>query len=79
MMKIDGALSQAITGIQRGLSSASKHAAQISSADSFKSGNPADLIEPMIGLELDKLQVQASTAVLKAADKMIGALFDDKA
>ncbi len=78
-MKIDGALSQALIGIQRGLSSANKHAAQIASADSFDSGNPADLVEPMIGLQLDKLQVQASTAVLKAADKMIGALFDEKA
>ncbi len=74
-MKIEGALSQAITGIQRGLSSARENAAKIASADS---GNPADLVEPMIGLKLDKLQVQASVEVLKAADEMIGALFDEK-
>lgn len=79
MMKIDGALTQAITGIQRGLSSAREHAAQIASADSFNSGDPADIVEPMIGLKLDKLQVQASAEVLKAADEMIGVLFDDKA
>ena len=33
----------------------------------------------MIGLKLDELQVKASTEVLKTADEMIGALFDDKA
>ena len=79
MMKIDGALTQAITGIQRGLSSAREHGSQIASADSFNTGNPADIVEPMIGLKLDKLQVQASAEVLKAADEMIGVLFDDKA
>jgi hypothetical protein len=76
MMKIEGALSQAITGIQRGLSSARDNAAKIANAEG---GNPADLIEPMVGLKLDSLQVQASVEVLKAVDEMIGALFDDKA
>jgi len=78
-VKIDGALSQAITGIQRGLSSAREHAAQIASPDSHTGGNPGDLVESMVGLRLDRLQVEASTEVLKAADEMIGALFDDKA
>jgi len=78
-MKIDGALSQAITGIQRGLNSAREHASQIASADSFNSGNPADLIEPMVGLKLDSQLVRASAEVLKAADKMIGSLFDEEA
>ncbi len=78
-MKIDSVLSQAMVGIQRGLSSARENAATIASADSFNSGNPSDAVEAMVGLKLDKLQVQASTEVLKAADEMIGVLFDDKA
>ncbi|VAW75369.1 hypothetical protein MNBD_GAMMA15-494 [hydrothermal vent metagenome] len=77
-MKIDSVLSQAITGIQRGLSSARDNAATIASADSFSNGSSDKLVEAMVGLKLDKLQVQASTEVLKAADEMIGTLFDDK-
>ena len=75
-MKIDGVLSQAMLGIQRGVSSAQGHAAEIASAGQFNSDSPTDLVEPMVGLKLDKLQVQASTAVLKAYDEMIGSLFD---
>ncbi|TCK16963.1 hypothetical protein DFR30_0183 [Thiogranum longum] len=75
-MKIEGALSQAITGIQRGLSSARDNAEKIANAGT---GNPADLVEPMVGLKLDTLQVQASAEVLKAVDKMLGSLFDEEA
>jgi hypothetical protein len=78
-MKIDGALTNAITGIQRGLSSADTHAARIASADQFNADGPSGLVEPLLGLQQDKLQVQASTQVLKAVDEMIGSLFDDKA
>jgi len=78
-MKIDGALTHAITGIQRGLSNAQKHASQIASAGPFNADNPSSLVEPLVGLQQDRLQVQASTQVLKAVDDMIGSLFDDKA
>ena len=77
-MKIDGVFSQAMLGIQRGLSSARDHAAEIASAGQFDNDSAASLVEPMLGLKLDKLQVQASTAVLKAYDEMIGSLFDEK-
>jgi len=73
-MKIDGALTHAISGIQRGLNNAQHHAARIASAD-----QPSSLVEPLLGLQQDSLQVQASTQVLKAVDEMIGSLFDDKA
>ena len=78
-MKIDGALSQAMQGIQRGLSSARGHAAEIASAGQFNDSSPASLVEPMLGLRQDAIQVQASTQVLKAVDEMLGALFDEKA
>ncbi len=77
-MKIDGVFSQAMLGIQRGLSSARDHAAEIASAGQFDNDNPSSLVEPMLGLKLDKLQVQASSVVLKAYDEMIGSLFDEK-
>ena len=78
-MKIGGAFSEAMLGIQRGLSSAREHASQIASADQFNNDSPSSLVEPMLGLKQDKLQVQASTEVLKAVDDMLGSLFDAKA
>ncbi len=78
-MKIDSALNQAMLGIQRGLNSAGNHAAEIASAARFEEGNSASMAESLLGLTQDKLQVAASTRVLKAADEMIGSLLDDKA
>jgi hypothetical protein len=78
-MKIGGAMTTAMTGIQRGLSSAQNNAAGIASADRFNGDSPSALAEPLIGLKQDRLQVQASTKVLKAVDEMIGSLFDDRA
>jgi hypothetical protein len=78
-MKIDSVFSQAMLGMQRGLSSARDHAAEIASAGQLDSDSPSSLVEPLVGLKLDKLQVQASTQVLKAYDEMIGSLFDEKA
>jgi len=78
-MKIDGALTNAITGIQRGLGNAQHHAARIANADQLSVDNPSSLVEPLVGLQQDRLQVQASTQVLQAVNEMIGSLFDDKA
>lgn len=78
-MKIEGALSQAMTGIQRGLASARNHAGQIASAGQFNNQRPASLVEPLVGLTQDRLQVSASTQVLKAVDEMLGSLFDETA
>lgn len=76
-MKINSALTQASLGIQRGISSAHGHAMEIAGAGS-KEGNQSSLIESMVGLKQDRLQVQASSKVLKALDDMIGNLFDEK-
>jgi hypothetical protein len=78
-MKIGGAITTAMTGIQRGLSSAQNNAARTASADQFNGYSPSGLAEPLIGVKQDRLQVQASTKVLKAVDEMIGSLFDDRA
>lgn len=78
-MKIEGALSQAMLGIQRGLHSAGGHAAQIASKEAFENSSPTSMVEPLVGLTQDRLQVSASTQVLKAVDEMIGSLFDEKA
>jgi hypothetical protein len=76
-MKIDSVFSQAMLGIQRGLGNARQHAAEIASAGRLDGDSTVNLVEPLVGLKMDKLQVQASTEVLKAYDEMIGSLFDD--
>lgn len=78
-MKIDSVFSQATLGIQRGIASASRHAADIASAGQLNSDSPTSMVESMVGLKQDELQVQASTQVLKAYDAMIGSLFDEQA
>jgi len=78
-MKIDSVFSQAALGIQRGISSAAQHAADIASAGQMQGDSPTSLVESMVGLRQDELQVQASTQVLKAYDAMIGSLFDEQA
>ena len=79
MMNIDSALTHAINGIQRGLNSAQQHAARIADTGRFGADNPSSLAQALFGLQADRLQVQASTQVLKAVDDMIGSLFDDRA
>jgi hypothetical protein len=66
-------------GIQRGMRGAQQHAAQIASAGQFRDDQPTNLVESLAGLRQDQLQVQASAAVVKAYDAMIGSLFDEKA
>ena len=78
-MKIDGALNQAMLGVQRGLAGAQENAAKIASAGNAGGANPADLIEPMVGLKANELQVQASAQVIKTMDELLGSLFDEKA
>jgi hypothetical protein len=77
-MKIDSVFSQAMLGIQRGLGSARSHAAEIASAGQLDGDSAVNLVEPLAGLKMDTLQVQASAEVLKAFDAMLGSLFDEK-
>lgn len=78
-MKIGGFYDQALLGIQRGLQGARQHAAGIASADAFKSDDPVDMAESLIGLRQDELQVKASAQVYRAMDAMIGVLLDEEA
>ncbi|HFD80653.1 MAG TPA: hypothetical protein ENK05_09725 [Gammaproteobacteria bacterium] len=75
-MKTESILSPAAAGIRQALQSARTHAAQIVSTG--RDDQPGALVEPLIGLRQDRLQLQASARVLKAADEMIGTLFDQK-
>ena len=78
-MLIDSALSHAVSGIQRGLGSARQHATEVAHADQLGAGGPDSLSDPLVGLIQDRLQVSASAEALKAADDIIGSLFDAEA
>ncbi len=79
-MKVESTLIQAITGVQQGVDSARDHASQIARASQASGGESSPrLAESLVGLAQAEMQVSASTEVIKAADAMIGSLFDDKA
>ena len=70
------ALSSGVMGIQKGLDSLNRDAAQIASAGQFKNESSTDLAKSLTNLTLDKLQVAASAKVVKTAGDTIGTLLD---
>ncbi|OUR64232.1 hypothetical protein A9Q79_07265 [Methylophaga sp. 42_25_T18] len=70
------AFQSALNGIQSGLQSLNKHAAEIASADVIESG--ADVTTPLVNMISDEQQVLASTKVLEAHNAMIGSILDIK-
>ena len=75
-MQITSALSNALHGIQKGLTGMDKNAVKIASADSFKSQNPTDIARPLVDMQTDRLQVEVSAKVMKTVDETIGNLLD---
>jgi hypothetical protein len=66
----------ALQGIQKGLAGIDKNAAQIASADNFKSDNPAGSAQSLVELQNNRMQVEASAKVMKSVDETIGSLLD---
>lgn len=73
------ALHYGMLGIDRGLDGMRRSAAQIASADQMNGERPAELAGPLVELQANSIQVQASTQVVKAVDEIVGTLFDDMA
>ncbi len=72
--------SEAVQGIQRGLDGLRKNASEIASADQLnKAGEGSDLVGSLIGLQQNKVQVQASAKVVSAVDEVLGTIIDIKA
>ena len=63
-----------LQGVQRGLQSAARHAAELSTA--FQGEGETDPIEPIVGLKSDALQVQASAKIIAVADSLNGSILD---
>lgn len=71
---VDSISKAGLSGMQRGLESAAKHAQEISTA--FQPDSGSDYITAAVGLKLDQFQVQASARVLQVADEMQGTVLD---
>lgn len=72
--------SSAMLGIQRGLDGLRRNASEIASADQLNNaGRGTNLEEAMVGLNQNKVQVQASAKVVSALDEVIGSLIDTRA
>jgi hypothetical protein len=63
-----------LQGIRRGLESAEINSFRV--VDSFLPDSTEDPVEPLVALQADKRQVQASLRIVKTGDEMIGAVLD---
>ena len=71
---------EALQGINRGLEGMRKNAAEIASADQLNgAGQETDLVGSLVGLQQNKVQVQASAKVVSAMDEVLGTLLDTRA
>ncbi len=70
------AFQSALNGINSGLQSLNKNAAEIASTDVIESG--ADVTIPLVNILSDEQQVLASTKVLEAHNAMVGSILDIK-
>jgi len=71
---VDSIMAAGLQGVQRGLEGAARHASELS--QSFSADSARDPVEPIVGLKLDQLQVQASAKVIAVADSLSGSLLD---
>ena len=78
-MSITTGLNMGILGIQNGLNGLNRNAAKIASAETFNADNPADLATPLVELQANRVQIEASAKVVKAIDESLGSLIDVKA
>ncbi len=70
------AFQSGLAGIQTGMQSLNRNAAQIASADTLQSGG--DLTEPLVNMIRDEHQVKASAKVIEASSAMMGTILDIK-
>lgn len=73
------AVQSAVLGIQRGMEDLKKNASDLASAKQFDSENPVDQTKALVGLDEDRLQVEASAKALKTIDSTVGSILDVKA
>ncbi len=84
-MKIHSALNSAMAGIQKGITGLQRNAATIASAQSVNSADPAAHVQPkvavwqpLVELQQQRLQVEASAQALAITHETLGTLIDIK-
>jgi len=65
-----------LAGIQNGLNSFNENATKLAQASSTGSTN--ELTESLVGMMIDKQQVEASAKVVEASNSMLGTILDIK-
>lgn len=70
------ALQSGLQGIHKGLAGLERNAANIASVKQFTSDGPEELVGSLIGLKVNRLQIEMSAQVVKVADETIGTLLD---
>lgn len=81
---LSGVLQAGVSGIQDGIRRSEQAAAKIASAglppeSTGETVGTREIAEPMVELKLYEKTVQASAAVVKTADEVLGTLIDIKA
>ena len=71
---VDAVFQSGLEGLQTGLNRLSTNAQAIASSSG---GNSADLAANLVDLKVAQRQVEASAAVIKVADEIVGSLLDE--
>ncbi len=72
------ALSNSLSGIQKGLEGAKRNAAEIASKDQFTQQDPSSLAKSMVELKGNTLQVKASAKAFEIISDAIGSIINIK-
>jgi len=72
-VSVNDLLGTATQGIQNGLARAAESASQVARSTSAE---PADLAGAAVGMLEARAQVEASAAIVRSADRMLGSLLD---
>lgn len=69
-------LASGVEGIQKGLNGARQHAQEIASAGASSESGFTDFVRPLVELQNDLHQVQASAQVIRTVDKILTATLE---
>ena len=73
------ALQAGLQGIYTGFNNLHRDANEIAQDTKGDTEKPVEIAESLVNLKMDKLQVTASTKVVKTVDDLLGQLLDDRA
>jgi len=72
--RMDSVIGAGLRGVQTGLQNAARDAERV--VRSFEPSSTEEPIQPLVDLQSDRRQVQASTAVIRVGDEILGSILD---